>query len=114
VAALASLCDGQAILYAVNAQAPSIVAHRAAQGRAVLFNAKGQVVLATGSTDVALTTVTHLTGRRKADGGERLLPSILAAVGAAWALDISPDLIAAGLKTFEIELPTARLAQAAH
>jgi cyanophycin synthetase len=28
---------------------------------------------------------------------------LLAAVGAAWALGISPDLISAGIKTFSVE-----------
>ena len=31
--------------------------------------------------------------------------ALLAAVGAAWALDIAPDLIGAGIKTFEPDLP---------
>ena len=30
--------------------------------------------------------------------------ALLAAIGAAWALDIAPDLIGAGIKTFEPEL----------
>ena len=112
VAQLASLCDGQAILYGVDAQAAPLVAHRAAQGRAVLVNAKGQVTLATGAAEVALTTVSHLTGRRKLDASHGMVSSILAAVAAAWALGISADLIAAGLKTFEIDLPHSRAAQA--
>ena len=33
--------------------------------------------------------------------------TLLAAIGAAWALDIAPDLIAAGIKTFEPEQPGA-------
>ena len=112
VANLASLCDGQVILYAVDSQAQALAAHRAAQGRVVLLNAKGQVTLATGAAEVPLTTVTHLAGRRKMDASEGLVSSILAAVGAAWALGISPDLIAAGLKTFEIDLLSARPAHA--
>ncbi len=113
VAGLATLCDGQAILYALDSQAHAMVTHRAAQGRAVLLNAKGQVTLATGAAELPLTTVTHLTGRRKLDASQGVVSSILAGVGAAWALGISPDLIAAGLKTFEIELPAARLAHSA-
>ena len=36
--------------------------------------------------------------------------ALLAAIGTAWALDIAPDLIGAGIKTFEPELvPTAAL-----
>ena len=32
-------------------------------------------------------------------------PPLLAAIGACWALDIAPDLIGAGIKTFEPDLP---------
>lgn len=110
VAELAPLCDGAVIFYAQDAQAPAVVEHRAAQGRAVLVNAKGQVVLATGTAEVVLTSITRLTQQRDKAGsaGDNLTSPILAAVAAAWALDISPDLIAAGLKTFELELPATR------
>jgi cyanophycin synthetase len=113
IAALASLCDGQAILYGLDSQAAPLVTHRAEQGRVVLVNARGQVTLATGTAEVPLTTVSHLTGRRKLDASDAMASSILAAVGAAWALGISPDLIAAGLKTFEIDLPYLRSPQSA-
>ena len=33
--------------------------------------------------------------------------ALLAAVGTAWALDIAPDLIGAGIKTFEPDLAAA-------
>ncbi len=81
---------------------PAIVEHRAnANGRAVLLK-KGYVVLATGAAEHVLGTLDELTFGRNA-----VVPdtdALLAAIGAAWALNIAPDLIGAGIKTFEPEL----------
>lgn len=107
VADLAPLCDGDVILYSVDAHLPAIVAHRAQndnQGRAVLVR-DGKVVLATGSTEKSIGTLERLTAGRELLAQD--VPTLLAAVGAAWALDIAPDLIAAGIKTFEPTLPSA-------
>ncbi|NMM77295.1 cyanophycin synthetase [Acidovorax sp. SRB_14] len=94
VAALARLCDGAVILYSTDAQNPAIAAHRAAdQGRAVLLHG-GHVVLASGSSEKSLGAPERL-------GFGHDTPTLLAAIAAAWALDIAPDLIAAGIKTFE-------------
>lgn len=103
VAALASLCDGQVILYGKDAALPAIESHRAAGGRAVLLQ-QGQLVLAQGSTVTPVAGLSYLSARRgKNMRDDKLVCSVLAAVAAAWALQISPDLIAAGLKTFELD-----------
>ncbi|SDZ86832.1 cyanophycin synthetase [Acidovorax soli] len=103
VADLAPLCDGDVVLYAQDASLPAIVEHRARnQGRAVVRRNQ-HVVLATGSAEHVLGTLSELTFGRNA-----IVPdtdALLAAIGAAWALDIAPDLIGAGIKTFEPELP---------
>jgi cyanophycin synthetase len=103
VAELAPLSDGAVVLYAQDASLPVVVAHRAnGSGRAVLVK-NGRVVLATGNAEHVLGTLTELTFGRNA-----VVPdtdALLAAIGAAWALDIAPDLIGAGIKTFEPELP---------
>ncbi|MFZ3125245.1 MAG: cyanophycin synthetase [Acidovorax sp.] len=103
VAGLAPLCDGDVVLYAQDASLPAIVEHRARdQGRAVLVR-NSRVVLATGNAEHLLGTLSELTFGRNA-----VVPdtdALLAAIGAAWALDIAPDLIGAGIKTFEPELP---------
>ena len=104
VADLARLCDGAVILYSTDADNAAIAAHRIADnGRAVLVRA-GNVVLATGASEKSLGALDRLTwsGSTSPDA-----PTLLAAIGAAWALDIAPDLIAAGIKTFEIALPAA-------
>jgi cyanophycin synthetase len=102
VAALAPLCDGDVVLYAQDASLPAIAEHRASNnGRAVIVK-NGRVVLATGAAEHVLGTLGELTFGRNA-----VVPdtdALLAAIGAAWALDIAPDLIGAGIKTFEPEL----------
>jgi len=97
VAELAPLCDGEVLLYALDGDNPAVAAHRAAEGRAVFVRA-GQVILATGAGERVLGTLATLSlpGGRQPDTA-----ALLAAVATAWALDITPDLIAAGIKTFE-------------
>jgi cyanophycin synthetase len=104
VAQMAELCDGSSILYGLDAQLEATVAHRATEGRAVLVN-KGYIMLATGSSEAPLVSLDILSAVWHR---EVPLEPILAAIAAAWAMDISPDLIVAGLKTFELDLPTAR------
>lgn len=108
VADLAPLSDGAVVLYAQDASLPVIAEHRARDnGRAVVVK-NGRVVLATGSAEHVLGSLADLTFGRNA-----VVPdtdALLAAIGAAWALDIAPDLIGAGIKTFEPELaPSAAL-----
>ena len=103
VADLAPLSDGAVVLYAQDANLPVIVEHRAKDnGRAVVVK-NGRVVLATGSAEHVLGSLADLTFGRNA-----VVPdtdALLAAIAAAWALDIAPDLIGAGIKTFEPDLP---------
>ena len=102
VAELAPLSDGQVVLYAQDATLPVLVEHRAKDnGRAVVVK-NGRVVLATGNAEHVLGFLADLTFGRNA-----VVPdtdALLAAVGAAWALNIAPDLIGAGIKTFEPDL----------
>ena len=68
----------------------------------------GRVVLATGSAEHVLGSLADLTFGRNAVAPDT--DALLAAIGTAWALNIAPDLIGAGIKTFEPELvPTAAL-----
>ena len=102
VAELAPLCDGSVVLYAQDPGLATIVQHRAENnGRAVVLK-NGRVVLATGNAEHVLGALGDLTFGRNA-----VVPdtdALLAAVATAWALDIAPDLIGAGIKTFEPEL----------
>jgi cyanophycin synthetase len=106
VAELAPLCDGEVIFYAADADAAqnaTMTAHRAAGGRAVLLRA-GRVVLATGSQELLLADLgAHRRGRSTAS---LLSPEVLAAsAAAAWAMGIAPDLLAAGIETFDADPP---------
>ena len=110
VADLARLCDGAVILYSTDADNAAVAAHRASdQGRAVLVKG-GNVVLATGAAEKSLGALARLAFAQGASTPP--VHTLLAAIGAAWALDIAPDLIAAGIKTFEPELPSSAVAAA--
>jgi cyanophycin synthetase len=97
VAALGPLCDGEVILYAADPQAPALLAHRgsgARGGRAVTLH-DGRPVLATGSAETRMAPLARLARGGMAD------ETLLAVVATAWALDIPPDLIIAGIETFD-------------
>jgi cyanophycin synthetase len=102
VVELAPLCDGSVVLYAQDAGLAAIAEHRARDNGRAVFLKNGRVVLATGNAEHALGALGDLTFGRNA-----VVPdtdALLAAVATAWALDIAPDLIGAGIKTFEPEL----------
>jgi len=100
VAELAPLCDGEVLLYSTSADNAAIAAHRAeGEGRAV-FVRGGQAILATGASERALGTLAALS---PAGGQQPDTPALLAAIATAWSMDIGPDLIAAGIKTFDYQ-----------
>lgn len=94
VVELAELCDGKVIFYGLDASLDVIVQHRK-QGERVVFLRDSSIVLAQGAQETALLPLSSLKPA-KAEQPE----SVMAAVAAAWALDISPELIGAGLRTF--------------
>ncbi|MEO8250563.1 MAG: cyanophycin synthetase, partial [Burkholderiales bacterium] len=102
VCALGELCDGEVILYAADSQLAAIAEHRAAGGRAVVLR-DGRVLLATGASETPLGELGSLMFRHRSRG-ELAVRALLASVAAAWALGIAPDLIVAGIETFEPEL----------
>lgn len=95
VVELAELCDGKVIFYAPDAQHPTLVAHRAA-GEKVVFVRNGEVVLAQQAEEIALLPLNTLNPVKAAQP-----ELVMAAVAAAWALNIPVELIAAGLRTFD-------------
>jgi cyanophycin synthetase len=96
---LARLCDGQVLFYTQDPKHPLVVTHREGGGRAVVLNGR-DVVLVHGTSERVLGTLEVL---RPVNGFEPDTPALLAAVATAWALDITPDLIAAGIKTFDYQ-----------
>jgi len=105
VAGLARLCDGGVILYALDAQAPPLEAHRASGGRAVFLRGN-DCVLAEGNAETVLARPVPLAPRAAPLPAEALLP----AVAAAWSMGIVADLITAGVQTFDPAASTARSA----
>jgi len=92
---LAALCDGRVILYATDGDNPALQDHRTKDGR-VLFVRDGEIVLAQGADEVALLPLASLKPTKAAKPD-----MVMAAIGAAWALDIPVELIGAGLHTFD-------------
>ncbi len=92
---MAALCDGHVIFYGLNDQLPAIASHRA-RGERVVFLQKLHIVLSQGMDEVGSILLSTLKPS-KADRPEM----VMAAVAAAWALGLSPELIGAGLRTFD-------------
>ena len=92
---LAELCDGRVIFYAPSPEHPTLLAHRA-QGHQVVCLREGSIVFAHGAQERPLLRLDNLKPAKAAQP-----EMVMAAVAAAWALDITPELIAAGLRTFE-------------
>lgn len=123
---MAELCDGEVILFASGtaddvASAEAIAAHRAKGGRAVLMHA-GVILLVTGSQTqplLALADLSSLAMKEKVGAGNtphslesvsgklpwgtsanKNLTPLLAAIGAAWALNVPLATLRTGIETF--------------
>ncbi|MCV2350160.1 cyanophycin synthetase [Paucibacter sp. Y2R2-4] len=104
---MAELSDGDVLLYALDGSLPALVEHRAKGGRAVFLQG-GAAVLADGASETVGANVDALlkrfTATQTAVGAEVDAGIVLAAVATAWAMNISPELISAGMDTFVPEL----------
>jgi cyanophycin synthetase len=98
VAEMAGLCDGEVILYGRDAESPALARHCAAGARTVSVSAShGALVLADGTRKSHRVRLdAPVTQQLVATLGEHTL---MAAVAAAWALAVSPELMAAGIET---------------
>ncbi|MFY8055133.1 MAG: cyanophycin synthetase [Limnohabitans sp.] len=98
VVSLAELSDGEVVYYAKDGTHAVVVEHLKQGGRAV-FCRDAQVVLARGDQETELFPLSlELIARLLKDGLH--VSTLLAAVATAWALDIAPLLIRAGLKNY--------------
>ena len=100
VAALSDYCDGEVFFYGLSPDGEALRAHRARKGRAV-FARDASIVLAHGTQETPLINLSApvfspITSELPQD----VRPQVLAAVGAAWALGVSPELIRAALLRF--------------
>ncbi|QKO20724.1 cyanophycin synthetase [Rhodoferax sp. BAB1] len=98
VVGMAALCDGQVIFYGPDAQLPAIAQHRQ-QGERTVFLRERHIVLAQGLDEISEIPLDTLSPNKAAKPD-----MVMAAVAAAWALDVKPELIGAGLRTFKANL----------
>ncbi|MGQ5523858.1 cyanophycin synthetase [Chitinimonas sp. PSY-7] len=91
---LADLCDGEVILYSQDAALPAVVEHLA-QGRRAVFIRAGEWLLVHGSEETRLGI--------SPKSGNLTRGTLLAAVAAAWAMNLPLELIGVGIETFVSE-----------
>jgi cyanophycin synthetase len=101
VAQMAELCDGEVIFFARDAESSIVNEHINNGGRAVLLNEK-RILLANGGVKTPLLNLASIPSLTT-DSLDENVDYFLAAVGAAWALSISLDIIITGIKTFSIK-----------
>jgi cyanophycin synthetase len=99
VVELADLCDGEVIFYAADQHNTHIQQHLAKQGRAVYFS-KGQVMMSRGTHEQSLLQLDFPAIAKNLANGTLNVHNLLASVAVGWALDMTPDLIRAGLKNY--------------
>src|SRR5690606_20921079 len=99
VAAMAPLCDGEVIFFGNDPALPDIAA-QLAQGKRAVFLRAGAIVLATGRHEATLADIAAVPLTHGARVGFQI-ENVLAAVAAAWALDIPETIIRAGIEAFD-------------
>jgi cyanophycin synthetase len=97
VAPMAEYCDGEVVFFSKQGASDIIGSHLQQGGRSVLV-ADGDIVLASGSERIQLIKLSQLAGL--SINNVKQLDSVLAAVAAAWAMNVSLELIRAGMTTF--------------
>ena len=103
VADMAQYCDGEVLFFAQHMNA--LEAHRQQGGRAVGIR-DNEVILCTGASEKVLLKLSHIP-LLDSDKNPQIIANILAAIGVAWALHLTPELIRAGLKTFTVAARSA-------
>ena len=98
---MAPLCDGEVIYFAIDPLRP-VIAEHLSQGKRAVIVRNDQIMLAGSQGEVVLTRLADVPLTR---GGKdtNQIENVLAAVAAAWALDVSLDVMRTGIETFFIE-----------
>ena len=99
VADLAQYSDGGVIFYAEDEAGPRLSAHRAEGGR-VGFWRDSQLILAQGSKEQAVLSIQRPAVARLLKTNTLGQNDMLIAACTAWAMDMGPDLIRAGVKSY--------------
>ncbi len=92
---LARLCDGDVIFYADDAH-NSVIHQHQSDGKRVVFIRNNCIILAEGKNEAAVIQLSSLKPAKATQPAH-----VLAAVATAWSLQVLPELIEAGLRTFE-------------
>ena len=98
---MAPLSDGEVIFFALDPDQPAVMTHREQGGRAVIVRF-GQIMLASGQGETALARLVDIPVCKHGKD-TRQVENVLAAIGAAWALGISNDVMRTGVETFMAE-----------
>ncbi len=101
VVEMAELSDGEVIFYAIDPDTPALVEHRRQDGRSVYVR-DGYLTLACGDDEEPLIETIAFIGTPQGCAAHEV-ENLLAAVAAAWALDLSPELLRTGISTYEGE-----------
>ncbi|MBA3754963.1 MAG: cyanophycin synthetase, partial [Nitrosomonas sp.] len=101
---ISELCHGEVIFFSIEPDLPVIIQHRTngtgpTQGKRIVILRNGLIILANGSDELPLINLMEITSNTGVHSTEEI-ENVLAAVGAAWALGIEPDLIRIGIETF--------------
>jgi cyanophycin synthetase len=104
---MADLCDGEVILYSAQPDNAAVAAHRNQGGRAVMRQGD-QLLLASQNQSHACAQLQGAAAQRLLQSLQQTqglsethaLHALMAAVAAAWALGVAPELVNAGLETF--------------
>jgi cyanophycin synthetase len=103
VADMAELCDGEVIFFTGDPSCLKLAEHFAAGKRGVTV-ADGRIILRTGNDETRICRLgdVPLIGKGKNPDD---IANVLAAVAAGWALGLTQEVIATGVKTFGLDLP---------
>ncbi len=96
VARMAEYCDGEVMFFARDIEV--LAAHRQQGGRCVSLR-DGQVVLCVAGEEQALVKLANIPALGDRQNTQQI-ENVLAAIGAAWALHVTPELMRAGLKAY--------------
>ena len=106
IAELARHCDGQITWISLSGH-PAPLATARPQEQRVVSLIRGTITLSRGDRSEALCPLTAIGGTAQAFDATQAY-NVLAAVAAAWALGLSPDLIQAGLLSFDPDTAVPR------
>lgn len=106
VARMAELCDGEVIFFSTDPEAAPLAGHREAGGRYVVLQGR-RVALGIGREETILLNLAYAGFIQRSATPDADIESLLPAIAAAWSLGVPPDLIRAGIETFDPTLPDA-------